>query len=262
MGTRGDDGERGWWYSLGKIVNRYIYPRDGEFIYFEEDFFKYSESLLSFEGSIPVNWCADEDVDSEDEGESIEDFKYDPEESITDSEDIEESSEADNGECRDDSANSTKPDNAVGIFGSGSRGYHLSKFLLRNSFNSEQDSKDHLPRLVAGSPKILNKSGESLSRPCSATFRNNKMISRDGLPPALPELVLETAWENDWSFSRWLDGRRYYLSMHAYFNKNLLHGFSRKQAGLFHTIKDYFITDRLMTTCSDGISLAFKYRRE
>ncbi|XP_063938218.1 F-box protein At5g07610-like isoform X2 [Daucus carota subsp. sativus] len=95
---------RGWWYSLGKIVNRYIYPRDGEFIYFEEDFFKYSESLLSFEGSIPVNWCADEDVDSEDEGESIEDFKYDPEESITDSEDIEESSEADNGECRDDSA--------------------------------------------------------------------------------------------------------------------------------------------------------------
>lgn len=30
------------------------------------------------------------------------------------------------------------------------------------------------------------------------------MITRDGLPPALPELVLETAWENDWSFSRWL----------------------------------------------------------
>ncbi|XP_063938354.1 F-box/kelch-repeat protein At3g06240 isoform X2 [Daucus carota subsp. sativus] len=91
-------------------------------------------------------------VASEDDKESSEDSEYDPEESITDSEDdnvesyeddIEESSEADNGECSDDSAKCPeRSDSGVVQF--------TSYNFFRKSFNSE----DHLPRLVAGSPKI------------------------------------------------------------------------------------------------------------
>nr|XP_017232458.1 PREDICTED: putative F-box protein At4g21240 isoform X2 [Daucus carota subsp. sativus]XP_017232537.1 PREDICTED: putative F-box protein At4g21240 isoform X2 [Daucus carota subsp. sativus] len=68
-------------YNLDMNLSRYKYPR--EFSYFEEDAFKYSESLLSFAGSIPVNWPADKEDNYESEVD-LEDCNYDSEVDLED----------------------------------------------------------------------------------------------------------------------------------------------------------------------------------